>query len=100
MIIDIRPFEEFKVGALPESVNLPEGAAFDAEGELTPHAVEVFATRQGKIVVVVGGGSRDQNVTQAYAEKLLKANIPRVCTLHNGIDIFKPVSGVLVVPST
>ena len=96
--LDIRPKEEFKLGTLTGSVNIPCSQAFNESGSLTMgQAALEEAKAHGKIVAVMGT-SKDQNQTLAFAEKLLQFEIPRIVTLHNGVEVFYN-SGALVVPN-
>jgi len=128
IVIDVRSTNEFKRGALPESINIPFSKAFQfgetGNGEKSDRVIleneelpnlskEVLeklspSCRGGKLICVVGNsksiGSNDHiEEAQKFAQGLLKMNYNRVCTLHNGIDAFKTLAGsgddVLIVPN-
>ena len=96
--IDIRPKEEYKLGTLSHSVNIPYGQAFNESGALTMGQTTLEdATKHGKVVVVLGS-AKEENQTKSFAEKLLLFEISRLVTLHGGVEVFYN-SGALVVPN-
>ena len=103
LVIDIRPAEEHRVGALPGSWHLPPSLAFSPAGDgsrLTSNAMDrMTKERKGKVICVVGSGERERE-TADFAEKLLGNGLSRVCVLHNGVEIFRSENGVLCVPNT
>lgn len=61
IVIDVRPFNDFKLGTLPESINFPfssnnVGADDDAKATLPKDFVDKLSNRRGKIICVVGSG--------------------------------------------
>ena len=101
IVVDVRPFNDFKLGTLPDSVNCPFGNVNnndDSSRVTLPKEVgERLSNRRGKIVCVVGSGYN--NESQMFAAKLLEMNFNRVSVLHKGIEIFRS-AGVLCVPNT
>lgn len=55
-VVDIRPNEEFRLGHVPHSINIPHDAAFLPDGSLVPSqgASALMAVPHGRIVCVVG----------------------------------------------
>ena len=103
-VIDVRSKSEFKLGALPDSLNIPYNNAetFDSEtGELKVkhESLELARLKKSKVVCVVGS-TAGQSDAKSFAEQLLKLNYFRVCYLHNGIEIFRTLNGILCVPDT
>jgi len=104
--VDVRPLEEYKLGALADSLHLPETswqeADVEAEGggaqQLRPEVRDALTlARKGRIVCVVGGDG-DCGDASSAAERLLALGYSRLCVLHNGLDAFKALPGALVVP--
>jgi len=95
LCIDVRQKEEFKLGTLPDAVNIPGDTAFCETGELVgdKDALET-ARRKGRVIAVVGS-VRDR-VDLSVAEGLLRLGYPRVVTVHGGVEVFRG-SGVLIV---
>ena len=89
--VDIRSIEEYKVGTLQSSVNVP----FDA-GENTT-CVEIFEAAKSKGQVIAVMGSSKDNQALIFAERLLSLGYPRVATLHGGVEVFYG-AGALIVP--
>ena len=89
------------LGSLPSSLHLPAASTFDDSGNFASSDLESrFAqARKGKIVCVAGSKSGNGD-TQDVAGKLLSLGVNRLCTLHNGMEIFRPLAGVLCVPDT
>ena len=58
---------------------------------------EVFETAKIKGQVIAVMGSTRDNMTLMFAEQLLSAGLPRVATLHGGVEVFYG-AGALVVP--
>ncbi len=55
LVIDIRPNEEFRLGHVPNSINIPHGSAFSPDGSLTSNAVATtLANVRGRVMIVVG----------------------------------------------
>ena len=94
-VVDIRAKEEFKVASLPGAVNLP-ASQFLELGTLPPSRPLEAARETGKLVAVVGREKEDKMV--AVAEVLLQHQVPRVVTVHGGIEVFKRAD-ILVLPS-
>lgn len=99
LTIDVRPKAEFKMGALPESINIPTSGAFGDDGELqgAKDGLHQLSYRRSKIICVVGSSGNED--ARTFAEHLLRLNYNRLCLLHVGIEIFRTV-GVLCVPNT
>ena len=89
--VDIRTNEEYKVGTLQSSVNVP----FDA-GENTACG-EMFEAAKSKGQVIAVMGSSKDNQALIFAERLLSLGYPRVATLHGGVEVFYG-AGALIVP--
>lgn len=103
-VIDVRSKAEFKLGSLPDSFNIPfQVETFDADTiELklkNEEALDLARHKKSKVVCVVGSASNHAD-TKTFAEKLLQLNYYRVCYLHNGIEIFRTLNGILCVPDT
>ena len=96
--LDIRPKEEFKLGTLAGSVNIPCSQAFNESGSLTMGQTTLEEAKTNGKIVVVMGTSREQNQTLSFAEKLLLFEVPCLVTLHGGVEVFYN-SGALVVPN-
>ena len=95
--LDIRPAEEFKLGTLPEAINIPADSAFTETGMLASHVGTMDgARRKGKIIAVVGTCKDTAHLE--FAERLLQLQYPRLLTLHGGVEVFRS-AGVLVVPN-
>jgi TBC domain-containing protein kinase-like protein len=99
LCLDVRPAEEHRLGSLAGSSSLPAASAFGPDGELVgPVAREVEeAGRKGQLVAVVGT-VKDKAAELGVAEALLRLGVPRVATLHGGVEVFRG-SGRLVVPN-
>ncbi len=110
LVLDVRPLEEFKLGALPGSLHFPMSTAFDVvpdgcrdEGEDKKWRLseewrkKLALEKKGKVVCVV---ARVVSDAVDVSERLLESeNMSRLCVLHNGTDVFKPLAaGVLCVP--
>ena len=67
--LDVRPSEEYRLGAVPGSLHLPGGEGAAASKEVTE------AKRKGR-VVCVAGSCRDGMALQV-AEQLLQQGVPR-----------------------
>ena len=96
--IDVRPASEYRVGGLPGSVNVPYESAFGPEGQLVAKidAIEAAKQRKSKVLVVLGSSSNEH--ARLFAENLVKLQYHRVCVLHTGVEIFRPLgSGILCV---
>lgn len=95
--VDVRPKSEFQKGSITP-INIPSQSAFDGEGRLqvSIDALESARQKKSKVVCIVGSGNDDE--ARIFAEKLLRQNYHRVCYLHGGIEIFRSLSGILVVP--
>lgn len=92
--VDTRPGEEYKVGTLPEAVNIPADTMFTEAGALTTHAeVQLEVARAKGQVIAVLGSARD-GAAAAVAEKLLQRGYPRLATVHGGVEVFQ---GALVL---
>merc|ERR1719430_1119974 len=98
LCLDIRPAEEFKLGSLANSINLPALTAFTPDGELNgaKEGIEL-ARRAGKVIAILGS-AKDKAIELKVAEELLRLRFPRISTLHGGIEVFRN-SGLLVVPN-
>ena len=64
IVVDIRSSEEFRLGHLPNSKNIPESAAFQADGSLSP-SLSLGAVPKGRVVVVVGGKKEKEPVVSS-----------------------------------
>jgi len=98
LCIDIRAEEAYRIGSIPESINIPGPTAFDESGDLAPNSSLdslILAKKKGKVICVAG--SKNCNVVE-FAESLVRLGYPRVCMLHNGVEIFRN-SGILCVPN-
>lgn len=95
--IDVRPKAEYKMGSLPDSINVPFAGAFDADGKLQAKydVLEAAKQKKSKVICVVGSGNNEH--ARQFAESLLSENYHRVCYLHNGIEIFRSLN-ILIVP--
>ena len=94
-IIDVRPREEFKVGCLPGSTNIPAHLFLEASVLPQEPALEAARARGGRVIAVVG--RRDAEDVMRVATMLLKHNTGRVVTVHGGIDVFRRAD-ILVIP--
>ena len=98
-VLDVRSQDDFKVGSIPGSISAQASSLFDGEGNLIDeNVIQAMANRGGKVVCVVGSQNSDEDALKV-AESLLALNHNRVCVLHNGIEIFKTLPGVLCVPN-
>lgn len=97
--IDVRPKSDYKLGALPDSINIPASNAFDAEGQLQVKMdiLEAAKHKKSKVIAIVGS-CQTFELTKQFAENLVKQNYHRVCILHDGIEIFRHINGILCVP--
>ena len=89
--VDIRSIEEYKVGTLQSSVNVP----FDAGENTTCGEMFEAAKSKGQVIAVMG--SSKDNQALIFAERLLSLGYPRVATLHGGVEVFYG-AGALIVP--
>ncbi len=96
LVLDVRPLEERKLGALPRSVAVP-GAVEDAEAAVARLLPDLAEMKRGKVLCVAGSRA-EERAAIAFAERLLEAGQSRVCLLHGGVDIFKTMKEVLIVP--
>ena len=103
LVIDTRPLEEYKKGTLPGALHLSYNGAFNPEGQLNDkNFIETLnKERKSRVLCVAGGsGPEAETETRGVAEGLLQLQYPRLCILHNGIEIFKSgSSNVLQVPN-
>ena len=60
-VVDIRSSEEFRLGHVLTSKNIPESAAFQADGSLNP-SLSLGAVPKGRVIVVVGGKKEKEPV--------------------------------------
>ena len=99
LVVDIRSVSDYKLGALPESVNIP----FDPndEGSFAKLVEDkIPKDKIGKKVICVAGNKLQTKAVVNFAQRLVvELNYSRVCVLHNGIDIFKTLPGILFVPN-
>lgn len=98
--IDVRSKADFKMGALTDSINIPFQGAFDEDGELqvTVEALELAKQKKSKVICLVGSDNDARG--RLFAENLLRLSYHRICLLHNGIEIFRSINGILCVPDT
>ena len=96
--LDVRPKAEFKMGALLDSVNIPFQGAFDGNGSLQIKIDQLESAKQKKSKVICVVGSTANDHAREFAEALVRQNYHRVCYLHNGIEIFRTLNGILCVP--
>ena len=114
LVLDVRPAEEFRLGALPDSVNVPGGG----EEGLARIGPDLSTMKKGKVsnqlpkkyilsvldvdilsqVLCVVGSREDTGLR--FSELLLESGHSRVCFLHGGVDVFRSLEGVLRVPDT
>ncbi|KAK8745174.1 hypothetical protein OTU49_000495 [Cherax quadricarinatus] len=98
LVVDIRPSDEFAHGTLADAINLPAESSITHEGLLVPGPQsDVLNSYRGKIICVMGSRHNWEHVIK-FAESLVAQEFPRVCTLHQGVEVFR-ASGALVVPS-
>ena len=88
------------MGALPDSINIPFQGAFDGDGQLQVKCDALEQARQKKSKVICVVGSVGDSEARLFAENLLLLNYHRVCLLHNGIEIFRSINGILCVPDS
>ena len=116
------------MGTLPDSLHLPTSSSFTAadagfSGEedhhqfssepsppprqLTADALDQRTLRlKGRpretlvLCVIGGGGAKGAEEAQEAATRLLRLGHSRLCVLHGGADVFKPMAGVLCLPDT
>lgn len=57
VVVDIRSTEDFRSGHLPNSINIPETLAFQADGSLNPSqsTLALGSIPKGRVIAVVGG---------------------------------------------
>jgi len=96
--IDIRPAEQFRLGTLPEAINVPSDTAFNDNEMLTSNTETIDAARRKGRIIAVVGSEKDHGDTLKFAERLLQLQYPRLVTLHTGVEVFRG-AGVLVVPN-
>jgi TBC domain-containing protein kinase-like protein len=94
LVLDVRPVDEFKLGAVQDSVNVPFCSA-DAVNKMMSDLSEM---KRGKVVCVVGARNHEKDAI-ALAESLLEAGHSRVCLMHGGVEVLKAVEGALRVPN-
>ena len=114
IVIDVRAASDFKLGALPESVNVPyagravapsgNGDSESSDEDDFVRSVEEQLDKRGfrkcRKVICVAGNTHQTKVVVRCAELLVgRLAMPRVTALHNGIDVFKTIPGVLYVPN-
>ena len=111
MVLDIRSRNDYKMGALPESVNVAFNDNSSGGGDDPAAALSAFAMTveqrlpkdkvKKKVICVAGSASQTEaGVVSKCAEILVtEMNYARVCVLHNGIDVFKTLPGILFVPN-
>ena len=104
VVLDVRAAADFRMGALPESLNLPYVGGGDASDEEFVLGVEERLTREGfrncrKVICVAGNALQTRAVIHCAELLVSRLGLPRVTALHNGIDIFKTIPGVLFVPN-
>ncbi len=121
LVVDVRPAEEYRVGALPDSLHLPATsswagvAAPDGSGDTTQHNSPLARPlpqlapeardrlslgRKGRDLICVAGSAARPDEARDFADRLLRLEYSRLCVLHGGVEIFKPMGGVLCVPDT
>ena len=95
--IDVRTPEEFKLGTLSEAMNIPHENAFNPETGTLNAGSEIFnlAKKNGQVIAIMGSSKNAD--AQNFAEKLLQCQLPRILTLHGGVEVFYG-AGVLMVP--
>uniref|UniRef100_A0A6A7FNK6 TBC domain-containing protein kinase-like protein n=2 Tax=Hirondellea gigas TaxID=1518452 RepID=A0A6A7FNK6_9CRUS len=113
LIIDTRPPHMYQSGSLVGAWNIPgdawlSGGGNDSNGgspaggsceEATgpPYVREIKERAKDKIVVVMGARAA-HHITLQVCEELVQEGVPRVCSLHGGVDVFQ-ATGQLVVAS-
>ncbi|XP_042207251.1 TBC domain-containing protein kinase-like protein [Homarus americanus] len=98
LVVDIRSPDEFARGMLTDAINLPAESSITSEGLLNPSSqTDILNSYRGKIICVMGSRNNWEQVVK-FAETLLAQEFPRVCTLHQGVEVFR-ASGALVVRS-
>ena len=100
IVVDIRTGPDYRLGALPGSVNVPYGPDDSDEAFCKAVCAKVPKDKVRRKVICVAGNSNQTEVVAKAAELMVRDLLyPRVCVLHNGIDIFKTIPGVLFVPN-
>lgn len=99
LVLDIRSPQEHQRGTLPGTITLPKSAKAPLEETISSDLIEELSKSAGKTICIAGTREQESETTE-FANSLLRQNIPRICTLHNGMDIFRFTPGVLVVPNT
>ena len=68
VVVDVRTNEEFRLGHLPNSVNIPETLAFQADGSLNQQSsLTLGSPPKGRVIVVVGGRKENEPVVSRPA---------------------------------
>ena len=92
-VVDIRSNEEFCLGHVPNSKNIPESVAFQADGSLNP-SLSLGAVPKGRVVVVVGGKKEKEPVVSTHMTcslhrlSLLSANRRHYKRLGKRLNLF------------
>jgi TBC domain-containing protein kinase-like protein len=95
-VVDVRPREEVRLGTLPAAHNIP--ASVLLQSGAFQDALLDDAQEKLRVIAVVGRVA-DDALTAKAAESLLRANYPRVATVHGGIEAFRGAD-ILVVPNS
>ena len=95
-VVDVRPRDEVRLGTLPGALSIPAALLLQA-GTIQDTLLE--EAKQRLRVIAVVGRAEDGGLAARAAECLLRANYPRVATVHGGIEAFRGAD-ILVVPDT
>ncbi|KAL5477249.1 hypothetical protein EMCRGX_G024018 [Ephydatia muelleri] len=87
LVVDIRSVEEFQLGHVPNSVNLPNNETFMADGSFIPSpATSTLLESKGKTLVIVSGRGEG---SAKFAGQLIRMHFPRVCVLQGGAGMLR-----------
>jgi TBC domain-containing protein kinase-like protein len=99
-VVDVRPREEVRLGTLPAAVNVPAQVLVQAgPAQLQDSFPFLEEARQKQRVIAVVGRAEDGGQAARAAEALLRANYPRVATVHGGIEAFRGAD-ILALPDS
>ena len=86
-VVDIRSTEEFRLGHLPNSKNIPENSAFQADGSLNP-SLSLGTVPKGRVIVVVGGKKEKEPVVSNPHLSHVSQGSCNKSTIHYQLELY------------
>ncbi|XP_040578650.1 TBC domain-containing protein kinase-like protein [Lepeophtheirus salmonis] len=100
IFIDVRPFDEYRLGALPNAISIPFESSLDENNQLIPNKEsDKLRKNQNYFIAIIYGSRKHMKDVVNFADKLLSLNFDRLCVLHNGVEVLKS-HHLLIVPNT